>query len=674
MAGITSTGIGSGLDVESLVSQLVQAEAKAPTQRLNRKEANLQAELSALGSVKGALSDFRSSLSKLNDLSAFQKRSASSSDSSLFTASATSDAAEGSYGVEVSQTAQAHKIASSAFAESGTVVGTGELTFQFGTYDSGANSFSVNPDKASQTVTIDSTANTLEGVRDAVNEADIGVQATIVNDGTGARLVFASEDSGEANSLKVGVADDDGNNTDTNGLSQLAYDPTAAAGSGKNLSETVAARDAEAIIDGITVTSDTNTLSNVIDGVSITLKEADPGNTQTLDVSLNKGSVESAVNGFVESFNAAINNFNQLTDYDPETEKAGPLIGDATVRSVESQMRSLISDTVPGLDGAVRSLADIGISTQRDGTLAVDSGELSDALENNYDDVGKLFAATATASDSQVEYVRSSDSTVTGNYDLNITQMAAQGTYTGGAITNRVVDGTNDTLVVKIDGVQSGTITLAQADYTGNETELAAELQTKINGDGNLQDAGVTVGVEYDAGNDRFIVTSERYGSESTVEITTGNTDLGLNAGTGTAGVDVAGSLDGLEATGDGQVLMGRGEATGLQLRVTGGTTGDRGSVVFSRGVADRLDSLLGNYLDSDGLLDSRTDSLNNRIDDIGDEREDLQQRLDNLEERYRKEFSSLDAMMAEYQSTSDYLAQQLGALPSSSGGSLGGV
>lgn len=674
MAGITSTGIGSGLDVESLVSQLVQAEAKAPTQRLNRKEANLEAELSALGSVKGALSDFRSSLSKLNDLSAFQKRSASSSDSSLFTASATSDAAEGSYGVEVSQTAQAHKIASSAFAESGTVVGTGELTFQFGTYDSGANSFSVNPDKASQTVTIDSTANTLEGVRDAVNEADIGVQATIVNDGTGARLVFASEDSGEANSLKVGVADDDGNNTDTNGLSQLAYDPTAAAGSGKNLSETVAARDAEAIIDGITVTSDTNTLSNVIDGVSITLKEADVGNTQTLDVSLNKGSVESAVNGFVESFNAAINNFNQLTDYDPETEKAGPLIGDATVRSVESQMRSLISDTVPGLDGAVRSLADIGISTQRDGTLAVDSGELSDALENNYDDVGKLFAATATASDSQVEYVRSSDSTVTGNYDLNITQMAAQGTYTGGAITNRVVDGTNDTLAVKIDGVQSGTITLAQADYTGNETELAAELQTKINGDGNLQDAGVTVGVEYDAGNDRFIVTSERYGSESTVEITTGNTDLGLNAGTGTAGVDVAGSLDGLEATGDGQVLMGRGEATGLQLRVTGGTTGDRGSVVFSRGVADRLDSLLGSYLDSDGLLDSRTDSLNNRIDDIGDEREDLQQRLDNLEERYRKEFSSLDAMMAEYQSTSDYLAQQLGALPSSSGGSLGGV
>ncbi|HKJ75734.1 MAG TPA: flagellar cap protein FliD N-terminal domain-containing protein, partial [Gammaproteobacteria bacterium] len=131
MAGITSTGIGSGLDVESLVSQLLQAEAKGPTQRLNRKEANLQAELSAIGSVKGALSDFQSSLDKLNDLASFQKRSASSSNSDLFTATATSDAAEGSYGVEVSKLAQAHKIASGAFTDSSTVVGTGELTFQF---------------------------------------------------------------------------------------------------------------------------------------------------------------------------------------------------------------------------------------------------------------------------------------------------------------------------------------------------------------------------------------------------------------------------------------------------------------------------------------------------------------------------------------------------------------
>ncbi len=666
MAGISSTGVGSGLDVESIVSQLMAAEAKAPTLRLNRREARLQAELSAVGSIKGALSDFQSSLSNLTDAASFSKRKASSSDTDLFTVSANSSASPGTYGVEVQKLAQAHKIASGAFADSTSAVGTGTLRFQFGTFDAGT--FSTNADKASGTVTIDASNNSLEGIRDAVNEGDFGVRASIINDGTGDRLVFASEESGAANSLRVTASGDgDGSDTDNAGLSLLSYDPTAVVGSGKNLTETVAAQDALATIDGIDITSSTNTLSSAIEGVSIDLKSANVGTTETLTVALDKGSVSTAVDSFVKGFNSLIGTFNSLTNYNAETEQAGILIGDSGVRGIENQLRNIIGDAVPGLDGSLRSLADLGISTQRDGTLSLDQSKLQDALDNNFDDVSRLFAAVGQSSDSLVAYSDASDATQAGTYAVDITQLATQGLYTGGAITNTVIDGTNNTFSLKINGIQSGTITLAQADYTGIEDQLAAELQSKINGDDTLSDADLSVTVAYDSANSRFTVTSDRYGSDSTVEITSANAALGLSAGTGVAGVDVEGSIGGASATGLGQTLTGTGAARGLQIDVSGGATGSRGSIVFSRGVADRLDGLVAQYLESDSFLDSRTSSIERQLDTIDDQREQLKRRLDRVEQRYRDQFTQLDVLMAQMQTTSEFLTNQLSALPGAS-------
>jgi len=663
MASITSPGIGSGLDVAGLVNKLVAAEGEPAVNRLNTREAKLQAQLSALGSVKSALSTFKGALANLNNISSFQKRTATSSNTELFSVAVAGKPVAGSYEVEVKQLAQTHKLASAAFDEASSAVGTGTLTFQFG-----------DPTKPAQTVTITDENNSLTGVRDAVNAANIGVRASIVNGDDGFQLVFSAENSGADNSLRISVEESpaDGSNTDMSGLSRLAYNADA-----YNMTQTAEAKNAEVYIDGIKVSSATNTVSDAISGLTLSLKKAEEGTKATLNVALDKNSATTAVEGFVNAFNSLVGTFNQLSGYNAETKQAGILIGDSSLRGVLSQLRNVLSSPVSGLDGTYRALADLGIKTQADGTLELDKTKLTAALNSNFDDIGRLFAATATATDSLVSYTSSTTATTVGSYALNITQAATRGSYvdTASSVSSLVVDGSNNTFKISVDGVSSGTISLTQKTY-GSETELAAELQSRINGDSTLSGAGVSVLVSYDAINNRFTFTSERYGSASKVAITevadaTASGAIGLTTvGIGTDGEDVAGTIGGIAATGAGQYLTGTGAVEGLKILVQGDAIGERGSVSFTRGVADRLGSLLDGWLASDSFLNARSSGVQAQIDDIGKQREALALRLEAVEARYMKQFTALDALMAQMQSTSNFLAGQLAGLP---GGYSGG-
>lgn len=668
MASISSPGIGSGLDISSIVEQLVSAERVPVESRLNTKEATYQAELSAYGALKSTLSSFKGSLASLTSFENFQSLRASSSDSSVISASVSDGALTGNYSIEVSDLAKAQTIASKAFADTTTTVGEGTLTFQFGTYDSGGNTFTPNADKGIKTVDISSTDGSLVGIRDAVNDADIGVSASIINDGSGYRLVFNSDDTGAANSLKVTVSDSsDASDTDDAGLSQLAYDPTATVGAGKNLEEKVTAQDAAFTVNGISVTSSSNEISSVIDGLTLNLKDVTSGTPVSVSVSTSTSNITKNVEAFVTAFNDMVKTINSLTSYNADTKQAGILLGDSVTRGVTSQIRNILSSAVAGLDGAYRSLADIGITTQAGGTLALDSSKLSDAIKADPAVVGKLFAAAGTTDDPLITYLDSSDSSVVGEYAVNITQVATRGSYTGAATSGfpLTINDDNDTFSIKVDGTQSAIITLSQKVYASGE-ELASEIQSRINGDSALSDAGITVAVEFVT--DHFVITSDRYGSESSVEIanvdTTTAATLGLSDGAGTDGVDVAGTIGGVAAIGSGQVLTGQGNAAGIRLEVAGGATGSRGSLVFSRGIADQLNSLLEGYLDSDSLIDARTEGLSNRIDDITEQREKLARRLEMLEQRYLTQFTALDTLLGQLQSTGSYLTQQLASLP----------
>ncbi|MFA5531097.1 MAG: flagellar filament capping protein FliD, partial [Thiohalomonadaceae bacterium] len=322
-----------------------------------------------------------------------------------------------------------------------------------------------------------------------------------------------------------------------------------------------------------------------------------------------------------------------------------------------------------------RSLADIGIKTKTDGTLELDKTKLDKALTDNFDDIGRLFAAAGKPNDAQVRFDSATANTKEGGYDVVVTRLASSGMYTDPDVALGawpvIVDDSNDTFTIKVDGVTSGILSLGQRAYADGE-ELAAELQSRINGDSALQEAGVSVGVAFENG--RFVFTSDRIGAGSSVEIlsvedATASAGIGLTvkAEARIDGEDVAGTIGGVAALGNGIYLTGKGDADGLKIAIEGAATGNRGTVVFSRGVADKLNSLFDKLLDGESFLNQRTESLNDSIEDIGDQREALERRLESVQQRYMAQFTAMDALIAQLNSTGSFLTQRLASLNTSS-------
>lgn len=648
---ISSPGVGSNLDVNGIVTKLMAVESQPLTQ-LTKKEAAYQAKLSAYGNLKSALSSFQGALSALNSSSKFTGLSASVADSTVMSASASSVATSGSHTVEVTQLSQAQAMRTNFTAANVTdVVGTGTLTFYFGTDNAGV--FTPNPEKGAQTVTIGPENNTLSGVRDAINSANIGVSASIVNDGTTNRLVLSSV-NGAANSLKIAVADGDGNNTDMSGLSQLAYDPAGV----KNMVETLAAKNSTVIVDGITISSATNQVNTAIQGVTLNLVKTNVGSPTKVTVARDTSSVTTAVDSFVKSYNDLAKTIKDLTSYDAKTKVAGTLLGDSVVRSVQSQIRGVLNTAIRDLNGESTTLSSIGVSFQKDGTLKLDSSKLTAAVNSDATRVAGLFAAVGKAEDGLIQYVSSTSSTVPGSYAIANVVLATQGKVTGSAAAGLTITaGSNDTLNMTVDGTVAS-VTLAAGTYTAST--LLAEVQSKINGASAFSSAGIAVTLSEAGG--IFTVTSNRYGSASSVAVGGNGADSLLGAGrTATAGADVSGTIGGQSATGSGQYLTG---AAGLKIQITGGSAGSRGSINFVQGYAYNLNKLLDGVMSSTGTIDSRTSGINSSIKSLADKRATLERRLTEIEARYRAQFTRLDTTISEMTSTSNYLAQQLANLP----------
>ena len=672
MATLSAAGIGSGLDVNSLLEQIVAAERGPKESQLNSKEVKLQAELSAYGSLKGAVGSFQSSLSNLKSSTSFSSSKINIANRDLFTATASSIAQEGSYSVKVEQLAQSHALASIAFDNVDSVIGTGTLTFDFGTiaYDSGTDTITTgrvdNPDLSSQSVVIDNTNNTVEGVRDAINAADIGVTASIVNDGNGYRLLMTSDQMGADNGLEITVDEGTGtpaDNLDTRGLSQLVFQQGAT-----NMDQTQQGQDAIILVNGLSISRETNTVTEAIQGVTLNLLSVDTVATQ-MSISQDTSKTERNIGSFVSAYNDLIGLYSELTKYNPDTGEKGTLIGDSASRNIMNQIRRELG-TVINSDGTYSSLSSIGITTQRDGTLSINSTTLNAAISDDFDSVAKLFYASGNVTDNDISYISSTSLTQEGNYALSISELATQGTNTtASSLTGDIViDASNNTFSLTVDGISTGTVSLTQATYT-SMTVLAQELQNRINGS-SLEGKGAGVTVSYvtdpnDAANGYFEIISSTYGSSSSVSIVSENSTLGFtNTATATTGVDVSGYIGALEASGEGQFLTGAGNAAGLLLEIGGTTTGGRGDVEYSLGFAAKMDSILGRFLASSGQFTAKTDSLNNQIEDISEQRVELNKRVAAIEARYKKQFTALDVLMGQLNTTSSYLQQQLDSLP----------
>ena len=367
MATITAPGIGSGLDVNSIISQLMALERR-PLDQLDSRKSQLNAQISAFGTLKSALSSFASAMSALRDVTKFQPYAATTSNDTRVKASVGEGASPGKFTIVVPQLAQNHKLRSGVFTPD-AAVGTGTLNFTVGT-----ENFSV---------TVDAAHNTLEGIRDAINGAtgNSKVTASVINGtigtSTGSILTLTANESGLANQITFTVAsDDDGNATDGAGLSSLVVGT-------RRLVQQTAAADARITIDGtITVTSPSNDVTNAVDGVTFHLIAQHASNNAVITVSRDDKAITTAAQDFAKAYN-------DLKDAIAKLRK-GDLASDSSLRSVESALTSVLQ-TGASVGGNYSFLSEVGVALDRFGKLQVDTTRLTAALGNNPSAVIGLF-------------------------------------------------------------------------------------------------------------------------------------------------------------------------------------------------------------------------------------------------------------------------------------------
>ena len=545
MVGISSAGIGSGLDIEGIIGSLMAAE-RIPLSKVSQERTAINTKISIYGIIKNSFADLKSAADKLSSLSNLNPLKTTSSDDKSVSATASASATKGTYSIEVSQLAKAQSVAAPSVATADSTVGTGSLTLTLGSYDSVGNTFTNNPDKTPVTINIGAGQQTLAGIKQAINDADAGVSASIVNDGNGSRLVLTSKETGAVNGFKLEVSDDDGTNTNTAGLSMLAYDPTAVVGSGKNAESLQVAQNANFTINNLAVSKASNTVTDAVEGLTLNLK-AVTTTPVNLAVALDDSALKTTLDGFVAAYNKIRGN---LKD---QQQKDATLSKETTPSALERGMRNILREQVAqyGI-----GLSDIGLNFDKDGVLSLSKAKLDSAVAADPSILEKVFTNTATTTDARIKFVGANSKTLEGTYAINISTA-----------------------------------------YDGSNT--------------------------------------------------------------------VAGTINGTAGTGAGNLLSGAvGDASeGLQFSVTQGVSGNMGTITFSKGLGERLSDWIATLSDEGGALVSRTDGLNSRKQRLDDQEGRLNLRLEQVEKRYRAQFTALDSMLASMQQTSSYLSQQLAAL-----------
>ena len=745
-------GIISGLDTTSIINSIPKYD-QGRIDLLKQEQAEKTNKLATWQSINGLLLGVKTSATTLHSNATWQSRTVVSSNEDILTATGSGSATPGAYPLTISALAQNHQIASQGFDDvNQTSIGTGTLNIRMG---SGSTT----------TVTIDASHDTLQGLADAVNNADAGVTASIINDGSASnpyRLILQANDTGLTNTIHLtnnltggdqtpdftsnqidSVETDTGNaatytgsatssgtytgsaNTrymlemmnngavgaatfkfstdggvtwDDNGGAGYA---TAAAGttfdsgvaiafsSGGTLSQgdrfyidtfvpTIqAAADARITLGSaagggapLTVTSSSNTVTDLISGVTLNLLSADATSPVTVTVSNDTSGAEKAIRGFVDAYNKANSAINDQFKYDPDTGEGGILMGDTTLMNVQSTLRNLVVNTVPGRPSSMNALSAIGITMTDTGALAIDSSKLSDAIADDFNAVQGMFKDTGVSDNTGIQFVIATDNTrvsPSSGYAVNITQAAEQAqTTASGGPGSLTIDGTNDTLALTVNGISSGNITLTHQTYASG-AELAAEIQDTVNNALSSE----AVSVQFRSG--RLEISTPGYGSNQTLSLNGGNaySNLGFSGSETGTGKDVAGTIGGETATGLGQILTGADgnlntERLQLLISLTPAQlgTGSEGSITFTRGLGTIVDSSLEYLTDpTTGTITYAQNAINNQIDDLASQITKQQNLMDEKAASLYAEFNELEATLQGLKTQGNYLSSQLANL-----------
>lgn len=401
MASVTSLGVGSGLDLQGMLTKLMQVEQQ-PLTLLQKQQSSYQSKISALGTLQSSLAALQTAATGLTPSSTqtatekFASYSASVADSTIASASAAKGAVAGTYSLEVSSLATAQRLVSpaSAFTSASTAlnVDAGTLKIEFGKLTPATTTplaaATYTPDATRELNISISAGASLNDIRDAINANNGGISATIVTGTNGPQLVLTSLKEGTDNVMQLsGLTGTDAGNFNFNPLTPAVGSLSESAAGGHSASN------AAFTLNGIAGTSSTNAVTGVLDGVTLNLSKTNVGTPTTVTVSQNTtAGLTSALQAFVKAYNDANSTMGGLGTYNATTKIAGALQGDTSLRTAQSQVRSQLFGTVAGGSSAYQRLSDIGVSVARDGTMSLDTTKLSAAVSSDFTGVANLVA------------------------------------------------------------------------------------------------------------------------------------------------------------------------------------------------------------------------------------------------------------------------------------------
>ncbi|MDD2748481.1 flagellar filament capping protein FliD [Acidithiobacillus sp.] len=624
------SGLVSGIDVQSLITNL-SAAYQAPITILQNQQQSYQTTLSAWGTLQSSLSGLQSAMSSLQNLGNTNNRSVTLSNNNAATATASANAPQGSYSLSNMVLAQSQSLYSSNFTSAtNNSVGTGTLQIQVGS-------------GSAKNVAINASNDSLDGIASAINQANTGVNAAVVYDGTGYRLTLTGNGTGVNSAFSVSTSGATGS------LSSLSYSN----GVSGSMTLSQQAQNAGVSINGLPVTSTTNTISGAIPGVTLNLLQAS-GNA-TLQVSSSNSGFVSGVQSFVSAFNKTMGTINQLTAYNAQAGSGGPLLGDASVQGLRTQLLDLISGQGIGISSSssYNSLGSVGLGLTSSGTISLNTGTLSTALSADFNTVAGLFGQAGSTSNANVQYLTATSATQAGTYAINVSQTATQASASGSAAIPSGGILQSESLTFG-SGASSVVVSLSSGSTLN-------DIVNTIND--TLQQSGMA-GITASAKNGYLELQSNAYGSaqsftvKSNVAAGSGGTGIGTSLLTAT-GTNVAGTINGQSTSGSGQTLTvtGQGNAAGLQVNITGNSTGNLGAVTLSQGLYQQMSTLLSSALNTQsGFVSAAQNGITSSINGLGAQITTLQQSASNQTALLTQQFAAMQSQLSSLQSTGQYL------------------
>lgn len=655
MVSIASTlGIGSGIDTKALVDGLVAAQLDPKMAALTAKSEALTAQISGVAQLKGGMIGFSNALAALVSGGSLSTQPTSSNAAALGV-SLIAGAKLGtlSHEVEVRRLAVGQLATAAALPDQASPVGTGTMTITLGTASFAAGAmtgFTQRDGSTPITVTIAEGDNSLAGLAAAINAAKAGVTASIVADANGARLSLKGATGADA-AFRIDVTEDVG----APGLAAFAFNPGS---SGLSLGRE--ALDSLIAVDGIEVSRAGNSVSDLIPGVKLDLLKAETGVAIALGSTRPTAGIGLAVSDFVGAFNELRTILKAETD--PFT---GALRGDNGARAMARQLGNLTSTALiqSGIPGAPRTLAEIGVSTNRDGTLSVDTAKLNAALAAWPDAIEAMFNPRQTSDSPLLAVTSAAGKTAAGSYAVTDIVMATAGKSTGAPrpdafLTPIAIDATNKLFSIAIDGDAAVEIAIAEGDYADGAA-LAAALQVALDANSELEGRATFAWV-----GDTLVTTSATAGTDSAVTLgavdATLNDRVGLTAATATAGGAGSGMIAGEPATVIGGFFFAAATsaAAGLILKPAGNVASAQISVDYGLGPA--LEAVARRLTDKDEGLSASEQRYIKQQAQVAIDQAKADADAEKLRERLTRQFATMDIRVAAYKATEDFLKQQV--------------